>query len=67
MLSNAQDRGRTVLHHMAASGEPVVPRTAVGSDASALTAEEIFANHLLRARLAGEYDNYGTTSRWTLS
>ncbi|KAK5561521.1 hypothetical protein LTR46_000326 [Exophiala xenobiotica] len=56
MLSNAQDGGRTVLHHIAASGEPVVPRTAVGSDASALTAEEIFANHLLRARLAGEYD-----------
>ena len=57
MLSNVQDGGRTVMKHINASGEPVVPRTAVGSDASALTAEEVFSNHLLRAELASEYND----------
>lgn len=56
MLSNVQDGGRTVMKHINASGEPVIPRTAVGSDASALTAAEVFANHLLRAELSSEYN-----------
>lgn len=54
--SNVQDGGRCVMKHIAASGEPVVPRTATGSPASALTAEEIFENHLLRSRLSAEYN-----------
>ena len=57
MLSNVQDGGRTVMKHIKASGEPVVPRTATGSDASALTAAEVFANHLLRAELSSQYND----------
>ncbi|EXJ91447.1 hypothetical protein A1O1_04559 [Capronia coronata CBS 617.96] len=57
MLSNVQDGGRTVMRHINASGEPVVPRTAVGSAASALTAEQVFDNHLLRGQLASEYND----------
>lgn len=56
MLSNIQDGGRCVLSHISASGEPTVPRTATGSPDYALTAEEIFDNHLTRSRLAGEYN-----------
>jgi amidase len=44
------------MGHIAASGEPVVPRIATGSIASALTAEEIFANHLARSEIAEEYN-----------
>ncbi len=44
------------MAHIAASGEPVVPRTATGSDASALTAAQVFENHLLRSRLADTYN-----------
>ena len=56
MMSNVQDGGRTVMEHINASGEPVVPRTAVGSEKSCLTSREIFKNHLLRGRLVSEYD-----------
>ncbi|RFU25065.1 hypothetical protein B7463_g11272, partial [Scytalidium lignicola] len=56
MLSNVQDGGRCAMAHIAASNEPVVPRTATGSDASALTAAEVFENHLLRSRLAAAYN-----------
>ncbi|RFU25495.1 hypothetical protein B7463_g10841, partial [Scytalidium lignicola] len=56
MKSNVQDGGRCIMKHINASGEPVVPRTATGSPESALTAEEIFENHLLRSRLAAEYN-----------
>lgn len=56
MLSNVQDGGREVLQHIRASGEPIVPRTATGSELSALSAAEIFSNHLLRADLAGRYN-----------
>ncbi|KAK5164158.1 uncharacterized protein LTR77_010249 [Saxophila tyrrhenica] len=55
MKSNVQNGGRSVMKHIEASGEPVVPRTAVGSAQSLLTSEEIFANHMDRAKIAGEY------------
>jgi amidase len=56
MLSNVQDGGRTVMQHISASGEPVIPRTATGSAASALTAQEVFANYLVRSGIIGEYE-----------
>ncbi|RDW62532.1 hypothetical protein BP5796_10834 [Coleophoma crateriformis] len=56
MLSNVQDGGRAIMKHISASGEPVVPRTATGSAASALTTQELFDNHLLRSSLAGKYE-----------
>ncbi len=46
-----------MLAHIAASGEPVVPRTATGSPSAALTASEIFANHLLRSKLGKRYND----------
>jgi amidase len=56
MLSNIQDGGRTILKHIEASGEPVVPRKAVGSGASDLTAKEVFDNHIIGGVLVGEYE-----------
>lgn len=55
MKSNVQNGGRGIMKHIAASGEPVVPRTATGSAASLLTSEEIFANHRERKAIAAEY------------
>lgn len=56
MKSNVQDGGRCIMKHIAASGEPVIPRVATGSPASALTAEQIFDNHLLRGQLSASYN-----------
>ncbi|KAL2848403.1 amidase signature domain-containing protein [Aspergillus pseudoustus] len=56
MKSNVQGGGVGIMRHINASGEPVVPRTATGSDASLLTALEIFANHRERAALARRYN-----------
>ncbi|KAL4947403.1 amidase signature domain-containing protein [Aspergillus filifer] len=60
MKSNVQGGGRGIIQHINASGEPVVPRTATGSDASLLTTHEIFANHKVRAGLAREYNSLWT-------
>ncbi|KAL4940399.1 amidase signature domain-containing protein [Aspergillus oleicola] len=60
MKSNVQGGGRGIMQHINASGEPVVPRTATGSDASMLTTQEIFANHKVRAGLAREYNSLWT-------
>lgn len=57
MLSNVQDGGRCAMSHINASGEPVVPRTATGSAASALTTAQVFGNHLWRSRLANGYND----------
>lgn len=46
MKSNVQNGGRSIMKHIEASGEPVVPRIAVGSVHSLLSSEEIFANHM---------------------
>ncbi|CAG9970416.1 unnamed protein product [Clonostachys byssicola] len=56
MKSNVQGGGHGIMQHIAASGEPVVPRTATGSPASLLTTHEIFANHKERAGLAARYN-----------
>lgn len=56
MKSNVQSGGSTIALHLAASGEPPVPRTATGSPASLLTTPEVFANHLERAAIAGRYN-----------
>jgi hypothetical protein len=55
MKSNVQNGGRSIMKHIAASGEPVVPRTATGSAASILSSEEVFANHEERRAIAAEY------------
>ncbi|KAL4963271.1 amidase signature domain-containing protein [Aspergillus stella-maris] len=60
MKSNVQGGGRGIMQHINASGEPVVPRTATGSDASLLTTHQIFANHKVRAGLAREYNSLWT-------
>lgn len=60
MMCNVQDGGRTVMEHIKASGEPVVPRTATGSTLSCLSSQEIFQNHLLRGRLVDEYNKVWT-------
>jgi amidase len=57
MKSNVQSGGIGFMKHIEASGEPIVPRTATGSPESALTREEIFANHMVRGGLVGEYNN----------
>ncbi|KAH8896849.1 amidase [Thozetella sp. PMI_491] len=57
MKSNVQSGGYSVQKHLDASGEPVVPRTATGSPASFLTTQEVFANHMVRGGLAGEYND----------
>ncbi|KAM5343680.1 hypothetical protein ACJ41O_012217 [Fusarium nematophilum] len=54
MKSNVQSGGYTVMEHINASGEPVVPRTATGSSASYLSTAEVFANHLLRSEIAAK-------------
>jgi amidase len=56
MLANVQDGGSCVMKHIAMSREPIVPRCAIGSPASALTADEIFANHLVRSELSSQYN-----------
>ncbi|OAA57398.1 Amidase [Niveomyces insectorum RCEF 264] len=55
--SNVQSGGYAVMTHIDASGEPVVPRTATGSPASFLTTHEVFANHLVRADIAAQYND----------
>ncbi|KAI1342306.1 amidase [Xylariaceae sp. FL0016] len=60
MKSNVQSGGYTVMQHIEASGEPVVPRTATGSPASFLTTPEVFDNHQVRAGLVGEYNQLWT-------
>lgn len=55
MKSNVQNGGRSIMKHIQASGEPVVPRVAVGSEASLLTSEEIFVNHIERSNIVREY------------
>lgn len=55
MKSNVQNGGRGIMKHIQASGEPVVPRVAVGSPESLLTSEEIFANHVERSKIVREY------------
>ncbi|ETN43856.1 uncharacterized protein HMPREF1541_10987 [Cyphellophora europaea CBS 101466] len=57
MKSNVQNGGRSITKHIQASGEPVVPRTAVGSKDSLLTSEEIFANHVERSKISREYSD----------
>ncbi|KAJ3547071.1 hypothetical protein NM208_g1692 [Fusarium decemcellulare] len=57
MKSNVQSGGYSVMKHINASGEPVVPRTATGSPASFLTTSEVFANHRERADIASKYND----------
>jgi amidase len=57
MKSNVQSGGCSVLKHIEASGEPVVPRTATGSPASFLSTPEIFQNHVVRAGLSARYND----------
>lgn len=56
MKSNVQSGGHGVLKHIEASGEPVVPRTATGSQASFLNTAEVFQNHVTRAELSSRYN-----------
>lgn len=56
MKSNVQSGGYAIMEHLSVSGEPVVPRTATGSPASLLTTAEVFANHLVRGAIAGQYN-----------
>lgn len=56
MKSNVQSGGISVMEHINASGEPVVPRTAIGSQASFLTTSEVFQNHLRRGELSAKYN-----------
>lgn len=57
MKSNVQAGGVNVMQHISMSGEPVVPKTATGSQASSLTTAEVFANHLVRKEIGGKYHN----------
>lgn len=57
MKSNVQSGGHSVMEHINASGEPVVPRIATGSPASFLSTPEVCANHLVRANIAEEYNS----------
>lgn len=57
MKSNVQSGGYSVMKHIDASGEPVVPRTATGSPASFLTTPEVFANHVVRSEIASCYND----------
>lgn len=57
MRSNVQSGGYSVMKHINASGEPVVPRTATGSQASFLTTPEVFQNHLVRRELQRRYND----------
>lgn len=60
MKSNVQSGGFSIMKHIEASGEPVVPRTATGSPASFLTTPEVFANHMVRGGLSAEYNSIWT-------
>ena len=60
MKSNVQSGGYSIMGHINASGEPVVLRTATGSPASFLSTPEVFANHLVRAEIAEEYNTLWT-------
>lgn len=57
MKSNVQSGGYSVMKHIEASGEPIVPRTATGSPASFLTTPEVFANHVVRSEIASSYND----------
>lgn len=61
MKSNVQSGGYNIKRQLEASGEPVVPRTATGSPESFLTTQEVFANHMERATLTGEYNELWKT------
>ena len=63
MKSNVQNGGRSIKKHIQASGEPVVPRVAVGSEYSLLTSEEIFANHVERSKIGREYADLWLSNR----
>jgi amidase len=56
MKSNVQAGGHSIMKHIDTSGEPVVPRTAIGSSASLLTSAEVFENHLVRSEISSQYN-----------